>query len=103
MKKHYYTDTDIPFKNENFQKILTFYLFNSPCEISKGTKENKTYMPVSKVDKTFSKQGWTDTNLSTLIAKMKSMSNHLEYYPISSNQSINTIEKTSVYQIQILK
>lgn len=57
MKKHYYTDTDILFKNENFQKILTFYLFNSPCEISKGTKENKTYMPVSKVDKTFSKQG----------------------------------------------
>lgn len=93
MKKHYYTDTNIPFKNENFQKILTFYLFNSPCEISKGTKENKTYIPVSKVDKTFSKQGWTDTNLSTLIAKMKSMSYHLEYYPISSNQSINTIEK----------
>lgn len=24
---------------------------------------------------------------------MKSMSNHLEYYPISSNQSINAIEK----------
>ena len=93
MKKHYYTDTDIPFKNENFQKILTFYLFNSPCEISKGTKENKTYIPVSKVDKTFSKQGWTDKNLNTLIAKMKNMSNHLEYYPISSNQSINTIEK----------
>ena len=93
MKKHYYTDTDIPFKNENFQKILTFYLFNSPCEISKGTKENKTYIPVSKVDKTFSKQGWTDKNLNTLIEKMKNMSNHLEYYPISSNQSINTIEK----------
>ena len=93
MKKHYYTDTDIPFKNENFEKILTFYLFNSPCEISKGTKENKTYIPVSKVDKTFSKQGWTDKNLNTLIAKMKNMSNHLEYYPISSNQSINTIEK----------
>ena len=89
MAKWWDKGTKIPYTDQNFQKIIDFYLFNCPCETEKGTKENKTYTKVSQRATTFRSQGWTGGNINILIACMKKTSSgQLEYRHFKSSAKI---------------
>jgi len=94
--------TNIPLNDANFQKIIDFYLFNSPCETEKGSKKKgtKAYTKVSKRANTLRSQGWTGGYLNTLLASMKhTASSRLEYHTFGNKTDIKTeidkIEKHS--------
>lgn len=74
---------NIPLKDENFQRILDFFLFHCPSVIEKGSKKkgNKTCSKVSKIAETLKTQGWERGYLNTLLASMKhTSSGQLEYH-----------------------
>lgn len=83
--------TPIPFNDDNFQKIIDFYVFNCPCETEKGTvkKGTKTYTKVSKRAVTLRAKGWTRGFLNTLFTAMKkTVSGHLEYHTFSEGTDV---------------
>lgn len=83
----------IPFHNENFVKILDFYLFHCPSEITKKKGTAKIYTRVSKRAKTLRSQGWIEGYANTLIACMKrNLKNPHQYCVCNSNENI--AEKT---------
>lgn len=73
---------DFPLKDENFQRVLDFFLFHCPSEIEKVNKKKgtRTYSKVSKRAETLRTKGWTGGYLNTLLASMKhTSSGQLEY------------------------
>ncbi|MDE6728250.1 MAG: hypothetical protein K2J80_09985 [Oscillospiraceae bacterium] len=59
--------TGTPLGNENFWKIIDFYLFNCPVK----TKSGKKFQKVSQRAKTFEDQKWIGGKLTTLWSAMK--------------------------------
>lgn len=82
---------EIPLERKNFQKILSFYLFQCPCETQKGSKRkgNITYSRVSVRGNTLRQCGWTGGYLKTLFSAMKdTTSKQLTYYHFPGNKDI---------------
>lgn len=82
---------DFPLKDENFQRVLDFFLFHCPSEIEKVNKKKgtKTYSKVSKSAETLRMKGWTGGYLNTLLASMKhTSSGQLEYQIFKADTSI---------------
>ena len=82
---------EIPLERKNFQKILSFYLFQCPCETQKWSKKEKTimYSRVSARGNTLRQRGWTGGHLKTLLAAMKdTTSKQLTYSHLPCNKDI---------------
>lgn len=93
----------IPLKNENFQKILEFYLFECPCEISKYIKKEKrtTYKPVSTRGVALQQRGWIGGHLNSLLAQMKNTNSKqltFQHFPAADDilSHAKSIEKNSL-------
>lgn len=91
---------DFSLKDENFQRILDFFLFHCPSEIEKVNKKKgtKTYSKVSKRAETLRTKGWTGGYLNTLLASMKhTSSGQLEYYTFNAaveiEKEVKALEK----------
>lgn len=100
-------DSTIPLDNNNFQKILNFYLFNCPCEIESGSKKKGTlkYEKVSKRAITLRQQGWAGSYLNSLMAAMKhTASGNLKYEHYKASEDIkeksDILEKGSLNDIR---
>lgn len=93
-------DGKIPLESKNFQRILDFYLFQCPCEIKKGKKDNETYSRVSVRGNTLRQRGWIRGHLKTLLAAMKdTTSKQLTFCHFSTQSDIlfefKSIERNS--------
>lgn len=73
MKEWWNKNKAIALENQNLQDILTFFLFNCPCEIERGSLSNgtKKYEKVSARAETLRQMGWVKGHVQTLLAAMK--------------------------------
>ncbi len=60
-----------PYKDENFQLIIDFFLFKCPSFEIKNNKDKKEYRRVSNMGISLREQGWKGTFLTTLLSSMK--------------------------------
>ena len=79
--------TKIPLNDANFQKIIDFYLFNSPVIYRQKKGKVISYKPVSERSRTFIDQGWVNHMIPTLLSEMKQASNKLKYHILSSDEN----------------